>query len=130
MTKSPKVTLVLAFLLACALASYASAPLLSVMAPRQAHLGGPLLYSYTVTNPLTTPLSVTATYSISGPCISESGSQQFYMASVGQLGSTQSNNFSYTIPSSSNCAGTYKITVSVSYGENQIANVSKTVPVS
>jgi hypothetical protein len=38
MAKSPGVTLIVAVVLCCALASYASAPLLTVMAPRQAHL--------------------------------------------------------------------------------------------
>lgn len=129
MTKSPKVTWVLAFVLACALASYASAPLLTVAAPRTAHSGSPLQVTYSVTNPLSTPVSLSVQYSITGPCISESGSQTLSMASAGQVGSTQINTFTYTLPST-NCAGTYTINVTVMYDNSQIANVSKTVPVS
>lgn len=128
MTESPKVTVVLAVLLSCALTSYASAPLLTVMAPRQAHSGAPLQITYTISNPLSTPLSLNVQHSITGPCISESGSQTLSMASAGQIGSTQTNTSTYTLPST-NCAGTYTINISVAYDGNQIASVSKTVPV-
>lgn len=114
--------------LAAVLASYASAPLLSVMAPRQAHSGGPLQITYAVTNPLSTPLSLNIQRSITGPCISESGSQTLSMASAGQVGSTQTNNFVYTLPST-NCAGTYTISISVTYDGSVVASVNKTVPV-
>ena len=128
MRKSAKATTGVVWVLVCVLASYASVPLLSVMAPRRAHAGGPLQITYAVTNPLSTPLSLNVQPSITGPCVSESGSQTLSMASAGQVGSTQTNTFTYTLPST-NCAGTYTIKISVTYDGNQVASVSRTVPV-
>lgn len=88
----------------------------------------PLQITYAVTNPLSTPLSLNVQHSITGPCVSESGSQTLSMASAGQVGSTQTNTFTYTLPST-NCAGTYTIKISVTYDGNQVASVSRTVPV-
>jgi hypothetical protein len=124
-----RVTSVVTLVLVCVFASYASAPLLSVMAPRQAHSGSPLQITYTVTNSLSTPLSLTVNHSVTGPCISESGSQTLSLASAGRVGSTQSNSVNYTLPSTS-CEGTYTINVSVMYDGTLLSSVSKTVPVS
>ncbi|SRR5713101_1397865 len=122
------VGLALVMVLAFALPSLASPPVLTVTAPRNAHSGGPLLVTYSVANPLSNPIALTVQYSISGPCIDKSGSETLTVAGAGQAGSTQTNSFSYTFLSGG-CAGTYTVNVSVNYNGVQLANVSRTVGV-
>jgi hypothetical protein len=49
MKTSAKVTSIVAIVLGFALSSFASAPVLTVTAPRQAHSGGTLVVTYSVT---------------------------------------------------------------------------------
>jgi len=123
-----QITSIVAVVLGLALCSFASAPILTVTAPNQAHAGGSLVAIYSVTNPLNNPVSLTVQYSIVGPCIDKSGSETLSVAGAGQVGSTQTNTLSYTFPSGG-CTGTYTITVSVTYNGTVIANVNKTFTV-
>jgi hypothetical protein len=128
MKTSAKVISIVAIVLGFALSSLASAPILTVTAPRKAHSGGPLLVTYAITNPLSETVSLTVQYSIVGPCLDKSGSETLTMAGAGQTSSVQTNTLSYTFPSGG-CTGTYTLTVSVSYNGTVISSTTKTFTV-
>jgi hypothetical protein len=127
--KTPaKVTSIVAMVLGFALSTFASAPILTVSAPRQVHSGGALAVTYSVTNPSSSPASLTVQYSIVGPCIDKSGSETLTIAGAGQTGSVQTNTLSYYFPSGG-CTGTYTVTVTVTYNQTVIASTTRTFTV-
>jgi hypothetical protein len=128
MKTSAKVPSIVAIVLGFALSSFASAPVLTVTAPRQAHSGGTLVVTYSVTNPLSNPVSLAVQYSIVGPCIDKTGSETLTVAGAGQIGSAQTNTLSYTFPSGG-CTGVYTVTVSVTYNGTVISTTTRTFTV-
>jgi hypothetical protein len=129
MRTSVKAAFIAAMLLfAFSLPSFASPPILSLTAPRKAHSGAPLFVTYAVTNPLSDPITLTVQYSITGPCLSKSGSETLTVAGAGQVGSVQTNTLSYSFPSGG-CAGTYTLNVTVTYNGVVVSSVDRTFTV-